>query len=210
MTVSVIIPTLDPDAPLTKQCLRHIGDGPEVIVAHDTNRTGFAATCNRGATQATGDVLVFLNDDTIPQPGWLDPLAAAVRDDTIAGNLLLYPDGNVQHSGVFLRRRGPYLEAYNRRTAAPANEVPAVTGACLAIAHTTWDRLDGFDEGYRNGYEDVDLCLRHRQTGGRVWYAPDSVVVHVESQSPGRFDHVDHNVRLLNERWGTRWPTPRR
>lgn len=202
MTVSVIIPTLDPDAPLTKQCLRHIGDGPEVIVAHDTNRTGFAATCNRGATQATGDVLVFLNDDTIPQPGWLDAIEAAVTDDRIVGGLMVYPDGNIQHSGVFFRRRNGTLEAYNRQTTAPSGEVPAVTGACLAITRKRWDDLGGFDGGYLNGYEDVDICLRHREAGGHVWYAAECVVVHLESQSPGRFTHAQQNVARLQARWG--------
>jgi GT2 family glycosyltransferase len=202
VNVSIVIPTLDPESPLIKQCLRHIGDGPEVIVQHDVDRDGFAVTCNRGAAKATGDLLVFLNDDTVPQPGWLEPLISATRDDRLVGSLLVYPDGTVAHSGVFLRRRGPLIEAYNRRTPAPSAEVPAVTGACLAVTRKAWDALDGFDEGYRNGYEDVDLCLRHRKAGGHVWYSAESVVVHVESQSPGRFDHVDHNVRLLNERWG--------
>lgn len=202
MTVSIIIPTLNPDTSMLSDCIRAIGDGPEVIIEPDRDRTGFAATCNRGAKAATGDVLVFLNDDTIPQPGWLEPLNAAVRDDTIAGSLLVYPDGSIQHSGIFLRRRGLLLEAYNRRASAPSGEVPAVTGACLAVTRTTWDALGGFCEDYRNGYEDVDLCLRHRKAGDRVWFSAESVVMHLESQSPGRFDHAPENIALLQERWG--------
>lgn len=203
MTVSVIIPTLDPTGPLPTQCQAALADEDiDLHVVHDTNRDGFVTTCHRGAEQATGDILIFLNDDTVPQPGWLRALAAHVDEDTIAGPRLVYPDGRIQHSGIFLRRRGPVLEAYNRQTDSPTGEVPAVTGACLAITRATWDRLGWFDTRYRNGYEDVDLCLRHREAGGRVVYVAESTVVHLESQSPGRFTHAQHNIALLQERWG--------
>jgi GT2 family glycosyltransferase len=202
MSATVIIPTLDPDSDMVARCLEAIGPDVDVEVIHDTNRDGFVATCTRGADQATGDVLVFLNDDTIPQPGWLDAIEAAVTDDRIVGGLMVYPDGNIQHSGVFFRRRNGTLEAYNRQTTAPSGEVPAITGACLAITRKRWDDLGGFDAGYLNGYEDVDLCLRHREAGGHVWYAAQCVVVHLESQSPGRFTHAQQNVALLQQRWG--------
>ena len=203
MTASVVIPTVD-RFDLCEQAVSAVKDTcrAEVVVKRDWHSEGFATTCNLGAKEATADVLVFLNDDTIPQPGWLDPLLAVVDDDTIAGSLLVYPDGRVQHSGVFLRRRGGLLEAYNRTRSAPSGEVPAVTGACLAVTRSTWERLGGFDEGYRNGYEDVDLCLRHRQAGGTVRYVAESIVVHFESRSPGRFDHKDRNIDLLQQRWG--------
>jgi GT2 family glycosyltransferase len=72
----------------------------------------------------------------------------------------------------------------------------------MAVTREAWDQLGGFDEDYVNGYEDVDLCLRWRTMGGSVWYCAESTVVHLESQSPGRFDHALDNIRLLNERWG--------
>ncbi len=202
MTVTVIIPTLDPDSQLLAQCLTNIGDGVEVHVEHDKDRTGFAATCNRGVAATDGELIVLLNDDTVPQPGWLHPLQTTARDDRMVGGLLAYPDGRIQHSGVFFRRRGGVLEAYNRRAVAQSGEVPAVTAACVAITRKRWDELDGFDESYVNGYEDVDLCLRHREAGGHVWFAAESVVAHLESQSPGRFAHAAQNIALLQERWG--------
>lgn len=204
MSTAVIIPTLDPDAAMCRSAVRAVkGTAPdaEVVVQHDTDRAGFAETCNAGAARTEADTLVFLNDDTRVQPGWLEPLVVSVGDG-ITGAHLLYPDGATQHSGVFLRRRAGVLEAYNRTAPAPSGEVPAVTGACLAIGRPLWDRLGGFDTGYRNGYEDVDLCLRARQAGGTAWFVAFSEVVHFESRSPGRFDHVRHNVALLNERWG--------
>lgn len=202
MTVTVIIPTLDPDSPMLAHCIANVGDGAQVHVEHDQDRTGFAATCNRGVAATDGDLIVLLNDDTVPQPGWLYPLQTAARDDRMVGSLLAYPDGRIQHSGVFFRRRAGVLEAFNRRTSAQSSEVPAVTAACVAITRKRWVELDGLDESYVNGYEDVDLCLRHRADGGHVWFAAESVVAHLESQSPGRFDHAAKNIALLQQRWG--------
>lgn len=199
-TVAVIIPTLNPDSEMIADCLA--ASGVEPVVVHDEHREGFAHTCNAGAASCTADVLVFLNDDTIPQPGWLDALTRRVGWG-VAGSLLTYPDGTVQHSGVFLRRTPTgELEAFNRQDFAESAEVPAVTGACLAVTRELWDELGGFDEDYRNGYEDVDFCLRARQHGHHVFFAADSHVVHLESRSAGRFDHAADNIALLQQRFG--------
>lgn len=205
MTTAVIIPTLDPATRMAMTCRGIVVPDATPILQHDERREGFAVTCNKGAKEAThADVLVFLNDDTVPQPGWLAALVSDLDDDTITGAHLIYPDGSTQHSGVFLRRRGPLLEAYNRLRPSPSAEVPAVTGACLAITRTRWEALGGFDEAYVNGYEDVDLCLRHREMGGTVRYVAESVVLHHESQSDPelRFGHVRQNIDLLQQRWG--------
>lgn len=209
MTTAVIIPTLDPESEMCVAAVNAVTESaPDVfvIVEHDQERAGFAETCNAGAARTTADVLVFLNDDTVVLPGWLEALTGAVgspESHAIAGSRLLYPDGQIQHTGVFLRRDSlGRLEAYNRRSDRPSGEVPAVTAACLAIGRESWDRLAGFDEEYINGYEDVDLCLRHREAGGTVVYCAESSVIHFESRSPGRFDHAPQNIALLQERWG--------
>jgi GT2 family glycosyltransferase len=200
---AVIIPTLDPDSEMCRaavQAVEETTSGVEIIVEHDTDRAGFAATCNAAANRTTADTLVFLNDDTLVQPGWLMGLAP-FADLGPVGAHLIYPDGTTQHAGVHLRRRS-VLEAYNWTGPAESSEVPAVTGACLAISREWWDRLEGFDEAFVNGYEDVDLCLRAWEAGGTCWYIADALVVHFESQSAGRFDHAQDNVALLQERWG--------
>ena len=209
MTVAVIIPTLDPESEMCVAAVDAVtATAPDafVIVEHDQLRAGFAETCNAGAARTTADILVFLNDDTVVQTGWLEALTQPLsgpESAAIAGSALFYPDGQIQHSGVFLRRdQAGRLEAYNRRTASPSGTVPAVTGACLAIRRDVWDDLGGFDESYRNGYEDVDLCLRARQDGHEVAFVAESQVVHLESRSPGRFDHAPQNIALLQERWG--------
>lgn len=209
MTVAVVIPTLDPESEMCVAAVDAVtATAPDafVIVEHDQLRAGFAETCNAGAARTTADPLVFLNDDTVVQTGWLEALVRPLygpESAAIAGSALFYPDGQIQHSGVFMRRDvHGRLEAYNRRTPSPSGPVPAVTGACLAIRRDVWDDLGGFDEEYVNGYEDVDLCLRARQDGHEIRFVAESQVVHFESRSPGRFDHAPQNIALLQERWG--------
>ena len=72
----------------------------------------------------------------------------------------------------------------------------------MAVKREVYEALDGFDPAYRNGNEDLDFCLRVRQRGWQIVYVAESVVVHYESQSgAARWQYVDANVRLLNERW---------
>ena len=85
----------------------------------------------------------------------------------------------------------------------------AVTAAALALRAEDVVALRGFDTAYRNGFEDVDLCLRLlelRPGGFRV--APTALVTHLESRTPGRYAHVDDNRRLFSERWRGRLPAP--
>lgn len=217
LRVSVVIPawnlhemtaqavaSVEATAPGAEVVVVDNGSDPPIAgatVRNDTNE-GFARACNQGAKAATGDLVVFLNNDTVCQPGWLDAMVARWCEGLAVGAHLTYPSGDTQHSGVFLRRRAGVLEAFNRTAPAASGEVPAVTGACLLMSRSEFDGLGGFDEGFRNAYEDVDLLLRHRAAGGRVWFESTAEVVHLESRTPGRFDHVSHNVALLNERWG--------
>ena len=205
MTVGVVVPTLDPDSEMFAQCREAIiATAPKAFlhVGHDIDRDGFAVTCNRAAAEASSDVLVFLNDDTIPHPGWLEALTEPLSRAGIVGANLRYPDGSAQHTGVLLRRDGDLLVAENRRVESKSGPVPAVTAACLAITAENFEMLGRFDEAFVSGYEDVDLCLQARAQGLEVWYAADAVVTHLESRSPGRFDHAADNITLLQQRWG--------
>lgn len=204
--MTVIIPHYGDDALLTA-CLASLDTEDVIVWDGNEENFGFAGNCNRAAAQATGDVLVFLNNDTIAHPGWLGPLEDALDLYPIAGSLLLYPDGRIQHSGVsILRYPNGTLEARNLTYPHPSGEVAAVTGACLAIRRDLFDALGGFDEGFVNGYEDVDLCLRATDaTGMRCWYAAESKLTHLESQSGAeRWTHVRQNVDRLNQKWGER------
>jgi GT2 family glycosyltransferase len=186
------------------------------MVAHEENR-GFAISCNDGAA-AAGEVefLVFLNNDTVPLPGWLDALVDDVLADPevgAVGSKLLYPDGSVQHAGVMIGQdRWPrHLYAGfpgDHQAVDRSRQVVATTAACMLIRRESFEALGGFDTAYVNGYEDIDLCLRlaadHDQT---VRYCARSVLYHLESVTrwaDTRSENVEHNSRLFAERWHDR------
>jgi GT2 family glycosyltransferase len=180
-----------------------------VVVRHDEN-LGFAAACNAGAATAGGDLLVFLNNDTVPQPGWLDTLVEHAERHPRAGAVgakLLYPDGTIQHAGVVIGQdRNPH-HIYagfpgNHAAVSRSRRFQVVTGACLLVRRLAFEDLGGFDSAFVNGHEDVDLCLRLGRAGHEVWYCADSVLVHLESASRGRrAAAAATNGRLYRGRW---------
>lgn len=206
MDLTVIIPTLRVNQAMLDQAIfsvRWTAPNAEILVLQDGT---FAENCNEGARLANNETLVFLNDDTEVQPGWWQPLIHALEaGNHIAGSRLIYPDGRLQHAGIYFTVENGWLLGHNHQAAQPSGLVDAVTGACLAIRHQDFDTLDGFDTAYVNGNEDIDLCFRARQHGGTVWYCADSTVIHHESQSgEARWTHVADNIRLLTERWSPR------
>ena len=191
----------------TPQLLQAV-EGDVTILRQPENR-GFAAACNIGARVASGEFLVFLNNDTRPLSGWLDALVASARQDSTVGAVgakLLYPEGDVQHAGVaFNDRRVPYHIFQHFAADHPAvnetRDMKAVTAACMLVSASAFGELGGFDESYHNGFEDVDFCLRLLRKGYRVVYDPKSVVVHREETSDGRKDHDRENLERFVNTW---------
>ena len=182
------------------------------VVRHDEN-LGFARACNAGARHASGAYVVFLNNDTVPQPHWLDALVAAADSDPAIGAVgarLLYPNGTIQHAGLAFTPDFEPVHAFHG-VAGDAPEVShdrdceAVTGACLLMPRALFLELGGFDEGYRMYFEDVDLCLRVRAAGRRVRYAAASVVVHLERASSPSFGAAFALNRESRLRFRERW-----
>lgn len=186
---------------------------PLTMVVHASN-LGFAAAVNTGARVAAGTDLVFLNSDVIPErAGWLDPLLAALDRPGIgaAGSQLLYLDDSLQFAGLYFDRDADGVW-FNRHIAKGfprghpaanvAREVPALSGACLAVRRSVFERVGGFDEGFVIGdFEDSDLCLRLRAAGWACWYEPASVLYHVERQSIDRHDAHGKSVATMVNRW---------
>jgi GT2 family glycosyltransferase/2-polyprenyl-3-methyl-5-hydroxy-6-metoxy-1,4-benzoquinol methylase len=180
-----------------------------VRVVRNAENLGFARACNQGAREATGELLVFLNNDTEPEPGWLDALREAAGDPGvgIVGARLLYPGTRrIQHAGLALTPDG--IPDHLWRSAPEddpranvARDADMVTGACLAIRGEVFLALGGFDEAYVNGVEDVDLCLAARAAGLRVRYEPRAVVLHHEGVTEGRFHRVPANLARFAEKW---------
>jgi len=188
---------------------------PEIKLVHSPVNHGFALGNNRALVEATGATVVFLNNDTEVRDGWLDALVAALDDPEVlaAQSLLVYPSGSIQSAGVVFPTTGglPYafLQGFPREDAAQvgAARFSALTGAALAVRWDDVVALHGFDPLFTNGMEDLDLCHRlQERRSGTFRVVPESVVVHHESRSPGRYLKASLNRRIYRERWSTRLP----
>jgi GT2 family glycosyltransferase len=194
--------------------LAALGYQPRVVYSRVPVNTNFSTGSNLALLASTGATSIFVNNDTEPTSGWLDPLLAALDEDGVRGAqpLLLYPDGTVQAAGTVLMGAAlpwHFLIGHPREDAIRADErvFSALTAAFLAVRASEAIAVEGFDPAYANGMEDVDLCLRLTERfGGDFRVALESVVIHKESQSPGRFEKTGPNRALFMRRWASRMP----
>jgi GT2 family glycosyltransferase len=163
------------------------------IVRNEAN-VGFVHSCNRAAVLARGSTLVFLNNDTIVTPGWLDALTAVLREHPEAGLVgakLVYPDGRLQEAGAIVWRDGsawnygknedPHKPEYNY-----LREADYCSGACIAVDRALFEKIGGFDERFAPAYcEDSDIAFAVRRAGRKVFYQPLATVVHFEGATSG-------------------------
>jgi glycosyltransferase involved in cell wall biosynthesis len=186
------------------------GGHPRVTLVRNVRNLNFALGSNTGVAASTGSTVLFLNNDTEVQPGWLAPLTDALDDpDVLAAQpLLLFPDGTVQCAGVvFPGLDGLPVHLLAHHPAEDAArvgtfETSALTGAALALRADDVLDLKGFDPLYQNGWEDIDLCLRLAQLrSGRFVVPTASVVTHHESKTPGRGKHIAQNRQTFMARW---------
>ena len=191
--------------------------GLSVKVHRLSTNGGFSKACNAGAEVASGELLLFLNNDTITASNWLSPMLKAMESDSeigIVGALLLYPDLTVQHAGFDLYGSSYLpLSPNHIYRGYPANhpgvgisrEMEVITGACLLIASELFNQVGGFDIGYMNSFEDVDLCLKARSIGKKVWFEASAVLFHDESVTravfPDRALRDFANYLRFNEVW---------
>ncbi|MFK4765006.1 glycosyltransferase [Desulfobaculum sp. SPO524] len=173
----------------------------------------FAAGCNRGASVATGQYVLFLNNDTIVTPNWLGPLVARMQSDRrlgAIGPLLMHPDrgglgDRVQHIGVSVSRRKRLFHIFehwpvSHPVVSMHRELQAITAAAMMLPRRLFEHVGGFHEAYRNGFEDVDLCVQLARTGSTMCCEPKSRVYHLEGQTPGRHDNEEHNSAIIMQR----------
>ncbi len=161
--------------------------------ARDKNG-GFIAACNDGAALARGEYLVFLNNDTVPQPGWLDALLDTFdthADAGLAGARLVYPDGRLQEAGgvVFVDGSGWNYGRHEDPADCRFNylrDADYLSGAAIMIPRVLFQQLGGFDVRFAPAYyEDTDLAFAVRAAGLRVLYQPQAVVMHDEGTTAG-------------------------
>lgn len=189
---------------------------PDVKLVRNRANQGFAAACNAGARLATGEYLIFLNQDTQVLTGWLSGLLAGLDEQqvglTTSKLLLMAQPGainlcgqDIQYTGLsFMRGFKEDSQSYSE----PA-WVGAVSGASFAIRRDLWEQLKGFDEGLFMYYEETDLCWRARLAGYRSQYRPDSVLYHDYRPGQHSYARLYYSKRnryiLLLKHW--RWVT---
>jgi GT2 family glycosyltransferase len=244
-TVSVVIPVRD-RGDLTAACLAAVADTlpddfrGEVVVVDDgsTDDTpavletwqahlplrvvrhdhglGFVDACNDGARVATGDVLVFLNNDALVLPGWLPALldGLALPDAGAVGGRLLFPDGRLQEAGgaVFAEASAWNLGRDEPRPDDPPWEhlrtVDYCSAALLATPRALFLQAGLFDETYRPAYyEDTDYAFTLRRLGRCVYYQPAARAVHLEGGTAGRDPAAGTKVFQVRnrERFARKW-----
>ena len=179
---------------------------PGATVVRMDENAGFAGGANAGAEAASEELLVLLNPDAMPQPGWGEAIRRPLADGRgWAAWMALVTDqgGKVVNSlGGALHFTGIAWAGGAGEPVPPglsAAEVPFLSGACLAIPRADWRRLGGFSDRYFLYHEDVDLSLRLRLTGGRIGIEPAAVVDHDYefSAREGKYRYLERN------RWAT-------
>lgn len=192
---------------------------PNVQVVYWKKGFNYSAINNYGASFATGDYYVLMNNDIeVITPQWMEyMLGYCQRENTgMVGAKLYYPDDTVQHCGVvigvggfaghILTRTGREDSGYFGRLKA-IQDISAVTAACLMIKKTTFDAIDGLDEEFQVALNDVDLCLKVRAHGELVVQNPMVEMYHYESKSRGMEDSKEKHERFKREiaRFRTKW-----
>lgn len=179
----------------------------------------YSAINNFGATFASGEYLLLLNNDVeVISPDWLQEMLMFVQRDDVAaaGAKLYYPNDTIQHAGVILGIGGvgghshKYLPrddyGYFARLVT-VQDLSAVTAACLMVKKSVFDEISGLDEDYQVAFNDVDFCMRIREKGYLIVYTPYAELYHYESISRGAEDTPEKVARFNGEvsRFMKRW-----
>ena len=205
----------------TLNYLRVEAKAGRIRVLRDRRPFNYARLNNAAARIARGDILLFLNNDTVVNDdAWLRKLVSqASRPDVGAvGCKLLYPDHTVQHGGVILGICGVAAHAHvgigenepgYHGFANATHEISAVTGACLAMRRSVFEEIGGFDEGLAVAFNDVLLCLDAQARSYRNLYIGDPLMEHHESKSRGPDDTPRKRAVFRQEALYTRRRHPR-
>jgi GT2 family glycosyltransferase len=171
----------------------------------------FSAKCNLGASTASGEVILFLNDDTVwrTSDSLLELAGSAMIENVGAvGAKLFFENGRLQHGGYILTR-GFIGHAYFRDVdgfgpfgdLAITHEVVGVTGACLAQRKEVWESLGGWDILFPGAYNDIDYCFRIRERGLSILQVNAARLYHYESITRNPTVKPEE-TKMINAKWG--------
>ena len=157
---------------------------PDVILIRLNENKGFAEPNNIASKVATGDLLLFLNNDTIVTPSFISEMIKPIQQDSDIGicqSLLLKPDESIDSSGDFIDTLGV---VYNSKTQiSEIREISSARGASMMIKKNLFEQLEGFDKKFYFSFEDVDLSWRCWIAGYKVLIIPKSIVYHLGGQT---------------------------
>jgi GT2 family glycosyltransferase len=191
---------------------------PGIRIVRNERNSGFLDTANRGAREARGTHLLFLNNDTVVLPGWLDRLVETFETTPnagLVGSRLIYPDLRLQESGGIVFRdasatnwghaRDPFNPSYTF-----LRDTDYVSFASAMMPRALFESIGGFDVRFRPAYyEDTDLAFAVRAAGKRVLVQPASRVIHHEGgtsgtdTSVGPKRHQVENQARFREKWAS-------
>jgi len=199
------------DAHTPQDVINALSVFPKVVLEHFNEPFNFSKKCNVGARYASGDIILFLNDDMLAQStGWVGQIQAQFADPLVGGvgGLLLTPEGLVQCAGHGNAPR-PYIYGVGKDPKDPAlraqlmttREIGGLSGACFAVRRVYYMEVGGMCEELPNSYNDVDLGFKLKGLGKKLMYEPRIQFVHYESIS--RNPTVgEEETALIWRRWG--------
>ena len=197
--------------PATEQYYTALAYDERVKVIHYGGEFNYSRVCNYGAKHATGELLLFLNNDVeILDEDWLEELVrwATVPEIGVVGAKLVYPDDCIQHAGVIVGLQGiagHLFYGLNDSIVSLFGSVDwyrnysAVTGALHMMRREVFEAVGGYDEAFDISYSDVDICIKASKLGYRVLYNPFVRLIHFESQTRDRTPSP-HDTYLAAER----------
>ena len=207
--------------PATFRCYEQLQREHENLRVITWQGTGFnySALNNFGAKYATGEYLLLLNNDTeVITPRWLEEMVMYAQQKRVGcvGVKLLYPDNTIQHAGIgfgfltlaaHMHKNFPAGHPGYMGRLVYAQDVYAVTAACLMVRKEIYDEVNGLDESFAVAFNDVDFCVRVREAGYTNVFTPFAQLYHYESKSRGQDEDPVKRKRFLSEveRFQKRW-----
>ena len=178
---------------------KELESDPKVKIVTYEGGFNYSRINNVGVKETKGEYLLFLNNDTeVISPDWMEQLLmyAQRKDVGAVGAKLYYADNTIQHAGVVIGL-GAHRSAGHTHYKMPrehlgymgrlcyAQDVTAVTGACLMVKKSIYEEVNGLDESFTISLNDVDLCLKIREKGYLNIFTPFAELYHYESKTRG-------------------------
>ena len=209
----------DPETFRTYERMRKEHPDNLKVIIWEGKGFNYSALNNFGEKYATGEYILLLNNDTeVITPKWLEEMVMYAQQERVGcvGVKLLYPDDTIQHAGIgfgFLTLAGHMHKnfpaghpGYMGRLVY-AQDVYAVTAACLMVRKDVYEQVGGLDESFAVAFNDVDFCVRVREAGYTNIFTPFAQLYHYESKSRGLDESPEKRKRFVSEveRFQKRW-----